>query len=378
MVFRCLPEPAFLGVARRREQVFNFAAGPGAIPEEVLLQARDELLDWRGTGMSVWELPFTGAEFREITARAADDLRQLLAIPSQYRVLFMHGGASAQFSLIPLNLLRGKGSADYADTGHWSRKAIIEARRYCAVNVAASGAATGFDRIPAWEEWRLDPGAAYCHITANETANGSEYHWVPDTGAVPLVADMTSNFLSRPVEVVRYGLIYAGAQKNIGPAGLTVVVVREDLIGGAAAATPSVFDYAIQAEADCCYNTPLTYAIYLAGLVFQWLKRQGGLTAMEARNARKSHKLYAAIARSGGFYRCPVIPRDRSRMNVCFTLADPALTESFLEQAAECGLVNLRGHKAAGGLRASLYNAMPEEGVARLVEFMDEFARTRG
>jgi phosphoserine aminotransferase len=344
------------------------------MPAEVLERARDELLDWRATGMSVWELPFTGSEFKEIAAAARADLRDLLAVPPHYKLLFMHGGASAQFSLVPMNLLRGKTSADYVETGHWARKAINEARRYCRVNVAASGAGRHFTRLPSRRTWKLRADAAFCHLTSNETADGLEYHWIPDTGAVPLVADMTSSFLSRPIDISRYGLIYAGAQKNIGPAGLTVVIVREDLIGAALAATPSVFDYKVQADSDGRFNTPLTYGIYLAGLVFEWLKARGGLAAMAEASRRKAAKLYAAIDASD-FYHCPVAVPDRSRMNVCFGLVEPALVATFSSEAARNGLVNLVGHGAVGGLRASLYNAMPEDGVDALIAFMDDFAR---
>ncbi len=348
------------------------------MPGEVLAQAREEMLDWGGTGMSVMEMPFTGPEFKAIAAAARDDLRALLGIPPRYALLFMQGGASAQFSLVPMNLLRVKRRADYVETGHWSRRAMAEGGRYCEARVAASAAATGFDRVPPLAEWRLDPDAAFCHVTSNETANGVEYHWTPETGAVPLVADMTSSFLSRPVDVARYGLIYAGAQKNVGPSGLTIVIVRDDLIGAALPGTPSVFDYKLQADQQSMFNTPMTWAIYVAGLVFRWLRRQGGLAEMERINARKTARLYAAIDRSEGFYRCRVAPADRSRVTVCFTLREADLTERFLAEAGRRGLVHLRGHSAIGGVRAALFNAMPEEGVGALGEFMDEFARDRG
>jgi phosphoserine aminotransferase len=354
-------------------RVFNFAAGPAMMPRPVLERAQEELLDWQGQGLSPWELPFTGAEFRDILARAKASLGELLALPPGYRVLFLQGGASLQFSLVPLNLLRGATSANYVETGHWSRKAIIEARRYAQVHVAASSAGSGFDRIPDFDTWQLDPAGAYCHITANETADGAEFRWTPDVGDMPLIADMTSSFLSRPIDVSRYGMIYAGAQKNIGPAGLTVVIVREDLLGRAAPATPTACDYAVQAEHDSRFNTPLTYAIYLAGLVFDWLLARGGLAAVAQANARKSACLYAAIDASDGFYHCPVQPASRSRMNVCFRLPNEELTLRFLQQAEERGLINLRGHGARGGVRASLYNAMPEEGVEALVAFMRGF-----
>lgn len=366
-----------LARAARGKRVFNFAAGPAVMPERILLQAREEMLDWKGLGLSVWEMPFTGAAFRKILSAAHEGLRALLGIPPHYKVLFMHGGASAQFSIVPLNLLRGKPNADYVETGHWARKAIREGARYCRVHLAASGAPDDFRRIPGQEEWELDPKAAYCHITTNETGNGVAFHWTPETGEVPLVADATSEFLSRPMEVERYGLVYAGAQKNIGPAGLTVVILREDLIGGAHPYTPSVLDYKVMAESGCMFNTPLTYAVYLAGLVFEWLREQGGLEAMERVNRRKAAKLYAAID-GNDFYRSPVAPADRSRTNLCFALAEPALEGPFLSEAERRGLVNLAGHKAVGGLRASLYNAMPEEGVDALIAFMEDFSRVRG
>ena len=357
--------------------MYNFAAGPTTMPRAVLEQARGELLDWHGTGMSVWEMPFTGPEFRDIIATVRSRLGALLAVPANYRILLMHAGASAQFSLVPLNLLGAKAKADYVESGHWALKAIREARRYCEVNVAASSAENDFTHLPRAQQWRLDADAAYCHITSNETANGLEYHWTPDTGAVPLVSDMTSSFLSRPVEVSRYGVIYAGAQKNIGPAGLTVVIVREDLIGRARAETPSVLDYEVQAESEGMVNTPLTYPVYLAGLVLAWIEDQGGLAAMAEAGARKSATLYSEID-ADGFYECPVVVGDRSRINICFRVAERALEDRFVGEAAAEGLVNLKGHSAYGGLRASLYNAMPEAGVAALIGFMREFRRRRG
>jgi phosphoserine aminotransferase len=354
---------------------FNFAAGPAVLPAEVLARLRDELPGLQDGGMTVWEMPFDCAAFRDIQARAEAALRRLLDIPPHYRVLFMHGGASLQFSLLPLNLGCGGAAADYVESGHWSRKAIAEARRYGPVNVAASAVSSGFSRLPRQDEWHCDARAAYCHVTANETADGLEYHWTPDTGAVPLVADMSSNLLSRPLDVTRYGLIYAGAQKNIGPAGLTLVIVREDLLDRpACAATPSVLDYRVQAAHGSRFNTPLTYAIYLAGLVFDWLEAGGGLAAMAAANARKSSRIYTAIDASAGFYRCAAAPADRSRMNICFALPDASATAAFLALAGERRLLHLKGHGAVGGIRASLYNAMPEAGAAALGEFMTEFA----
>jgi phosphoserine aminotransferase len=357
--------------------IYNFSAGPAMLPREVMLQARDELVDWHGTGMSVMEMSHRSKAYLSIAEQAEADLRALLAIPDNYKVLFLQGGASSQFAMVPLNLLRGKGSADYINTGAWSKKAIGEARRFCAVNVAATGEAGNFSSIPAFESWQLDPGAAYVHYTPNETIGGVEFHWIPETGDVPLVADMSSTILSRPVDVSRYGLIYAGAQKNIGPAGLTVVIVRDDLPGETLAGTPTMFDYKVHVDNGSMYNTPPTYAWYLAGLVFKWLQRQGGLDAMAEINRRKSQQLYAAIEASD-FYSSPVDVACRSWMNVPFTLADASLDAAFLEQAGQAGLLNLKGHRSAGGMRASIYNAMPESGIAALIDFMGEFERTHG
>lgn len=344
------------------------------MPATVLELAQREFLDWNGRGLSMLEMPFTGDEFKGIMQRAQDNLRALLKVPDNYRILFMHGGASAQFSLVPLNLLGNTKCADYLETGHWSWKAIIEARRYCTISVAGSNRDTNFDRVPSQHELHLDPGAAYCHYTSNETANGVQFHYVPDSGEVPLVADMTSDFLSRPLDVSRYGMIYASSQKNIGPAGFTVVIVREDLFGRAHPATPVVFDYRAQSDANSLLNTPVTFAVYLADLVFQWLAEMGGLAAMEQNGLRRSRQLYQAIDGSGGFYRCPVQPLQRSRVNICFTLADAMLTPLFLTEAAQHGLINLKGHAMTGGIRASIYNAMPDEGVAVLTAFMRQFA----
>jgi phosphoserine aminotransferase len=360
----CLPEASARG--------FNFAAGPAVMPAEVLAQAQREFLDWEGSGFSILETPFTGDAFKALIRKTRDDLRRLLAVPDDYHILFMHGGASAQFSLVPLNLLGNAAGADYVETGYWSRKNMREAGRYCRINVAASSAETGFDRMP--EAWHPDPGSAYCHITSNETANGVQFHHVPEAGGLPLVADMTSDFLSRPLDVSRYGLIYAGAQKNIGPAGLTIVIVRADLLGRAHPATPVVFSYQMQAEADSMLNTPITFAVYLAGLVFRWIAAQGGVMAMAHNSMRRSSAVYRAVDESGGFYRCPVLPAYRSRMNVCFTLADDAFTPMFLSDAAAEGLLHLKGHPMTGGIRASLYNAMPDAGVEALVDFMQRFA----
>ena len=347
------------------------------LPRAVMTQARDELLDWHGSGMSVMEMSHRSKAYLAIAEQAEADLRALLGIPDNYKVLFLQGGATSQFAMVPLNLLRGKGGADYVNTGAWSKKAIGEARKFCAVNVVATGEAGNFSAIPAFESWQLDPGAAYVHYTPNETIGGVEFHWVPETGDVPLVADMSSTILSRPIDVSRYGLIYAGAQKNIGPAGLTVVIVRDDLIGATLAGTPTMFDYQVHADNGSMYNTPPTYAWYLAGLVFKWLLAQGGLDAMAEINQRKSQRLYAAIEASA-FYSSPVDAACRSWMNVPFTLADAALDAAFLEQAGQAGLLNLKGHRSVGGMRASIYNAMPESGVAALIDFMGEFERTHG
>jgi phosphoserine aminotransferase len=360
----CLPEAAV--------KVFNFAAGPAIMPAEVLIQAQREFLDWDGSGLSMLETPFTGEVFKGLLRQARDNLRKLLDIPDNYHILFMHGGASAQFSLVPLNLLGGADRADYVETGYWSIKNMREAGRYCRVNIAASSEATNFDRMP--EQWRLDPCAAYCHITSNETANGVQFRHAPESIELPLVADMTSDFLSRPIDFSRYGLIYAGAQKNIGPAGLTIVIVRDDLLGRAHPATPAVFNYQVQAEADSMFNTPITFAVYLAGLVFRWITEHGGVAAMVQNSLRRSAQLYQVIDQSGGFYRCSVQTGHRSRMNICFTLADADLTPSFLTAATAGGLLNLKGHPMVGGIRASLYNAMPDAGVTSLVTFMQHFA----
>jgi phosphoserine aminotransferase len=358
-------------------RAYNFSAGPAALPEAVLEQARDEMMDWHGAGASVMELSHRSREFLGIAERAQADLRELLAIPDGYQVLFLQGGATLQFAMVPLNLLCERGRADYVNTGAWSKKAIAEARRYGEVNVVASAEPAGFTTIPPLHEWQLDATAAYLHYTPNETIGGVEFHSIPEVGTVPLVADMSSTLLSRPLDVSRYGLIYAGAQKNIGPAGLTLVIVREELIGKAGATTPAMLDYRVHADAGSMANTPPTYAWYLAGLVFQWLKRQGGLAAIGEVNRRKAGKLYAAIDASD-FYRNPVDPAHRSWMNVPFILADPALDGTFLTEAAAQGLTALKGHRSVGGMRASLYNAMPEQGVDALIAFMKDFEQRHG
>ncbi|MDH5378338.1 MAG: 3-phosphoserine/phosphohydroxythreonine transaminase [Gammaproteobacteria bacterium] len=358
-------------------RVFNFSAGPAMIPEEVLLQAREEMTDWRGSGMSVMEMSHRGKEFMSIAEEAEKDLRDLMSIPDNYKVLFLQGGASTQFAMVPLNLANKNSTIDYINTGSWSKKAISEAKRWCKVNVAASSESSNFTTIPAMDQWNLTKDAAFVHYTPNETIGGVEFNWVPEVGDVPLVADMSSNILSRPIDVSQYGIIYAGAQKNIGPSGLTVAIIREDLIGKADSSIPVIMDYKIHMEADSMYNTPPTYAWYIAGLVFKWLKDKGGLAGMAEINRRKAEKLYAAIDDSD-FYANPVDVPCRSRMNVPFTLADAELDSVFLAGAKEAGLVTLKGHRSVGGMRASIYNAMPEAGIEALVQFMAEFERTHG
>ncbi len=358
-------------------RVFNFSAGPAVLPEPVLRQAADEMLDWHGSGMSVMEMSHRGKEFIAIHAEAESLLRELLAIPANYKVLFVQGGAIGENAIVPMNLLRGKIGADYVNTGEWSKKSIKEAKKYCTVNVAATAEAGGFTSIPPRESWKLDPNAAYVHICSNETIGGVEYHWTPDTGDVPLVADMSSNILSRPIDVAKYGLIYGGAQKNIGPAGLTIVIVRDDLLGKALPVTPSAFDYAQQAANDSMLNTPPTYAIYIAGLVFKWIKAQGGLAGMEAHNRTKAALLYDYLDATE-FYSNPVAKSDRSLMNVPFKLKDASLDEAFLKGAQAKGMLQLKGHRSVGGMRASIYNAMPIEGVRALVAYMKEFEAAHG
>ena len=358
-------------------RIFNFGAGPATLPEPVLRQAADELLDWHGRGMSIMEMSHRGKDFIGVHAQAESDLRELLAIPKNYKVLFLHGGAAAQFAVIPMNLLRGRSVASYVNSGHWSSRAIAEAKRYCKVSIAASSEDAKFSYAPKQSQWKIDREAAYVHYTSNETIGGVEFHWVPQTDGVPLVVDASSHILSRPLDVSRFGLIYAGAQKNIGPAGLALVIVRDDLIGQAAPHTPAIFDYKVQAEADSMHNTPPSYAIYLAGLVFQWLKKLGGLKKMEEINIAKAKILYDYLDQTE-FYHSPVAREDRSRMNVPFTLRSDKLDEEFLKQSKARGLAELKGHRAVGGMRASIYNAMPAEGVKALVEFMREFERTHG
>jgi phosphoserine aminotransferase len=355
-------------------RIFNFGAGPATMPVEVLEKAKWELVNWHEAGMSVMEMSHRGREFIAIAAEAEADLRKLAGIPASYKVLFLQGGATLQFSAVPMNLLRGRKAIDFVNTGEWSKKAIAEARKFAEVNVAASSEDRKFTYVPKQSAWKRSKDAAYLHICSNETIGGVEFHWTPDTGETPLVADMSSHILSRPIEVAKYGLIYAGAQKNIGPAGLVVVIVREDLLGQALPETPNVLDYKLQSEADSMLNTPPTFSVYLAGLTFKWLLERGGLAAVEQENIRKAGALYGYID-SQDFYANPVAKEDRSRMNVPFTLRDAKLDAKFLEEAERRGLSQLKGHRSVGGMRASIYNAMPIEGVEALVAFMEEFRR---
>ena len=358
-------------------RVFNFSAGPAVLPEEVLRKAAAEMLDWHGSGMSVMEMSHRGKEFISIADRAEADLRALLAIPDNYKVLFLQGGAIGENAIVPMNLLGDRSVADYVNTGEWSKKSIKEAKKYCTVNVAASAEDRNFTYVPARTTWKLTKDAAYVHVCTNETIGGVEYQWVPETGVVPLVADMSSHLLSRAIEVAKYGVIYGGAQKNIGPAGLTLVIVRDDLLDRALPITPSAFHWKEQAAADSMLNTPPTYAIYIAGLVFEWLQEQGGVAAIEKKNIAKAKLLYDYLDRTE-FYRNPVAREDRSRMNVPFKLHDEILDEAFLKGAKAAGMVQLKGHRSVGGMRASIYNAMPVEGVTRLVQYMQDFERQHG
>jgi phosphoserine aminotransferase len=355
---------------------YNFCAGPAALPEPVLEIARDELLDWHGKGLSLMEMSHRSAEVVGVAERAEANLRELLGIPDDYAVLFLQGGASTQFSAVPLNLLGDRPGADYLNTGQWSKKAIAEGKRYAAVNVVASAEDSNFSTIPPREDWHLGADAAYFHYTPNETIGGVEFFWTPELD-VPLVADMSSTILSRPIDISQFGVIYAGAQKNIGPAGLTLVIVRRDLFGRADQRCPAMLNWQVAADNDSMYNTPPTFALYLAGLVFEWLQQQGGLEAMEAVNRRKAEKLYAAIDGSG-FYANPVELASRSLMNVPFTLADDSLDKQFLAESEAAGLLNLKGHRSVGGMRASIYNAVSEAAVDALIAFMQDFQQRNG
>jgi phosphoserine aminotransferase len=361
-------------------RIYNFSAGPAVLPQEVLQQAADEMLDWHGSGMSVMEMSHRGKEFVSIYEAAERDLRELLKVPANYRILFLQGGGIGENAIVPMNLVGRKSqpaTVDFVHTGSWSGKTLKEAGKYCQANVVASSAAQKFTSIPPRDNWKLTPDAAYVHICTNETIDGVEFQYTPDVGDVPLVADMSSHILSREIDVSRYGVIYAGAQKNIGPAGLTLVIVRDDLIGHALTICPSAFDWKVLAENHSMYNTPPTYAIYIAGLVFQWLKKQGGVPAMEQRNIAKASMLYDYLD-SSDFYSNRIARDCRSRMNVPFFLRDESLNEAFLSAAKERGLLQLKGHKSVGGMRASIYNAMPVEGVQALIDFLKEFEKKHG
>jgi phosphoserine aminotransferase len=358
-------------------RVFNFSPGPATLPETVLRKAAEEMLDWHGSGMSVMEMSHRGKEFISIHAEAEALVRELMGVPANYKVLFMQGGAIGENAIVPMNLIGKSGKADYVVTGDWSKKSLKEAKSYGKVNIAATAEASTFTSIPKQTDWKLDPEASYVHICSNETIGGVQYHWTPDTGAVPLVADMSSDIMSRVIDVSKYGLIYAGAQKNMGPSGLTIVIVRDDLLGHALPICPTAFNYQMQAENDSMYNTPPTYAIYIAGLVFKHIKEQGGLKAMEAHNKTKAAVLYDYLDQSQ-FFRNPVTKEDRSLMNVPFKLKDDALDEAFLKGAQAKGMIQLKGHRSVGGMRASIYNAMPIEGVQALVQYMKEFEAQHG
>jgi phosphoserine aminotransferase len=359
---------------RPAARIFNFGAGPAAMPIEVLEKAKWELVNWHEAGMSVMEMSHRGKEFVKIAAEAEADLRKLADIPSSYKVLFLQGGATMHFSAVPMNLLRGKKKIDFVNTGEWSKKAIAEAKKFAQANVVASSEDRNFTYVPKESTWKRSKDAAYLHICSNETIGGVEFHFTPKTGDIPLVADMSSHILSRPLDVSKYGLIYAGAQKNIGPAGLVIVIVREDLLGQALPETPTVLDYKKMADADSMVNTPPTFSVYLAGLTFKWLLERGGLEGIGKVNARKAKRLYDYLD-SQDFYSNPVALEDRSRMNVPFTLRDESLDAAFLAEAEARGLSQLKGHRSVGGMRASIYNAMPVEGVEALVAFMEEFRK---
>lgn len=358
-------------------RVYNFSAGPAMLPPAVLQQVRQDIPSWNNSGMSVMEVSHRGKDFMAMAEKAELDLRELLQIPADYSVLFLQGGATLQFAMVPLNLAENGDRVDYVRTGSWSGKAIAEASRFCDVNVAADSTAGSFTTIPPEAGWQLSDDAAYVHITPNETIAGVEFHFIPDVGDKPLVADMSSNILSRPVDVSRFALIYAGAQKNIGPAGITLVIVRNDLINRHRSQTPTLLTYAAFANSGSMTNTPPTFAWYVAGMVFAHLKKAGGLDAVARVNHRKAQKLYAAID-SSDFYSNPVQVDCRSQMNVPFVLSDSNLDARFLQLADAAGLKNLKGHRSVGGMRASIYNAMPEDGVDALVAFMHDFEKENG
>ncbi|WP_198246638.1 3-phosphoserine/phosphohydroxythreonine transaminase [methane-oxidizing endosymbiont of Gigantopelta aegis] len=356
-------------------RIFNFSAGPSTLPEAVLKQAQEEMLDWRGTGMSVMEMSHRGKQFMSIAQELMQDLRDLMQIPESHKIALLQGGATAQFSFIPQNILGDENKACYVNTGAWSKKAIKDGGRFCDVTVVADAKDSNYTTIPDVADWEQVADAGYLHYTSNETIHGVEFQDIPDVGDLPLVADMSSNILSRPVDVSRFGLIYAGTQKNMGPAGVTVVIVREDLLGRTRDSVPPVFNYQQQIDNDSMLNTPATYNWYLVGLVLKWLKQQGGIAAMETINRRKADKLYQAIDQSS-LYSNPVDKAYRSRMNIPFVLADSSLDQEFLALAEQNGLSSLKGHRSVGGMRASIYNAMPEAGVDALIDFMQEFERT--
>ena len=356
--------------------IYNFSAGPAMLPPPVLQRVREDIPDWLGSGMSVMEVSHRGKDFDALATKAEADVRELLGVPDNYDVLFLQGGATLQFAMVPLNLSQEGQAVDYVQTGSWSKKAIKEASRFCNVNVVADSADSKFTCIPAVDSWRTSPDAAYLHYTPNETIAGVEFHFVPEMGDVPLVVDMSSTILSRPIDVTRFGVIYAGAQKNIGPAGITLVIVRKDLVGKARETAPTLLTYKAFADSGSMTNTPPTFAWYVAALVFEYLKEQGGLAAMAELNQRKSDTLYAAIDKSS-FFSNPVDPDCRSWMNVPFVLGNPELDATFLAQADAAGLKNLKGHRSVGGMRASIYNAMPQAGIDALIEFMNEFERTQ-
>ena len=359
-------------------RVWNFSAGPAALPLPVLERAQRELLDWNGSGASVMEQSHRGKRFIAMAQQVEADLRELMGIPAEYAVLFEQGGATQHFAQIPMNLAGEGDSADYIVTGHWSEKAASEGAPYVRVNVGATSKAENYLRMPARDTWQLNPNASYVHIATNETIHGVQFKQPPEVGDVPLVADMSSDILSAPVDVRRYGLIYAGAQKNIGPSGLVLIIIRRDLLQRPTRPMAKIFRYIEHATHDSMLNTPNTWGWYLAGLTFQWLRDNGGLAAMDERNRQKSELLYGAIDGSGGYYRNPIDPPVRSRMNVPFTLHDSVLDAAFLQESEAAGLLALKGHKAIGGMRASLYNAVPLEAVQALVDFMHDFARRHG
>ncbi len=353
--------------------MYNFSAGPAQLPEEVLIRAKGDMLNWHGCGMSVMEMPFSSDEYKEISNSASRDLSQLVNLPDDYHALFLQGGAYAHFALVAMNLMGNHSTADYVQTGHWSTRASNEAKRYGHINIAASAEQSDFNHIPDYENWTLDPEAAYCHITTNETANGVQFHWLPETGTVPLVADATSDFLTRQLDVSKFGLIYASAQKNIGPTGLTIVIIRKSLLEQAMGIVPSVFNYTLQANNNSRINTPPTYSIYIAGLVFSWLLEKGGVSTIEGENTQKARRLYDIID-ADSFFHCSVEPVDRSLVNICFELENESLANDFLDEANKNGFINLKGHGVRGGIRASLYNAMPIDGVDALADFMQAYA----